>query len=608
MTPAEGESTRLRAGPLEVELLGAELGYARLGDQELLRRIYVGVRPESWDTVTPEIESLTIDAAEDGFVVRLIARHRNPPVDFRWEGAIEGSSSGRLSFRMDGEALTSFLYGRIGLCVLHASADYAGKPYGTRNGSAVRHGEFPTAIGSQPFVNGLYEPLIPEFTELEVALRTDLQVSYQLQGDLFEVEDQRNWTDASFKTYSTPLRLGSPHRAERGQRFAQQVVVTASGAALSRRPSRRPVLTPTIELGAPLSRTLPSIGATVPTRAVSSLGAALLRRLRLGHVRAHVRLPGDFADVDRAVAIACTVKADLELVLHTSEAGAAQVPSLVAQLPAASQLARLLLLQHGADVTPQRTFAALWQALRHAGVTAPVGGGTGLWFAELNRERSLASGWDFVAYGISPQLHMADDRSIMESLPVQAETVTQARRRYGERPVIVGPVCLRPSGSGFTSTERGDGEHVEDDARQRSMFCAAWTLASLKHLASAGAAAITCHELVGAAGLIDDPVDASTRLPRPYPVHQVLLELSDRELLQTTPSDPLATEALAFGHNGEVRLVVANLLSRPQRVRVARLPGGTVTMKTLRSSPGEPGTADGPGRDRLSPRRAKPCN
>ena len=31
-------------------------------------------------------------------------------------------------------------------------------------------------------------------------------------GDIFEMEDQRNWTDASYKIYSTPLRLPFPCR------------------------------------------------------------------------------------------------------------------------------------------------------------------------------------------------------------------------------------------------------------------------------------------------------------------------------------------------------------------------------------------------------------
>ena len=31
-----------------------------------------------------------------------------------------------------------------------------------------------------------------------------LSVSCRLEGDTFEMEDQRNWTDASFKTYVRP--------------------------------------------------------------------------------------------------------------------------------------------------------------------------------------------------------------------------------------------------------------------------------------------------------------------------------------------------------------------------------------------------------------------
>ena len=37
------------------------------------------------------------------------------------------------------------------------------------------------------------------------------------QGDVFETEDQRNWTDASFKTYCPPLRLPFPRPFEDGE-------------------------------------------------------------------------------------------------------------------------------------------------------------------------------------------------------------------------------------------------------------------------------------------------------------------------------------------------------------------------------------------------------
>ncbi len=40
---------------------------------------------------------------------------------------------------------------------------------------------------------------------------------------MFETEDQRNWTDASFKTYGTPLELPFPVSIENGTRVRQSV-------------------------------------------------------------------------------------------------------------------------------------------------------------------------------------------------------------------------------------------------------------------------------------------------------------------------------------------------------------------------------------------------
>jgi len=37
-----------------------------------------------------------------------------------------------------------------------------------------------------------------------------VRAEVRLLGDVFETEDHRNWTDANFKTYGTPLRLLFP--------------------------------------------------------------------------------------------------------------------------------------------------------------------------------------------------------------------------------------------------------------------------------------------------------------------------------------------------------------------------------------------------------------
>ena len=43
---------------------------------------------------------------------------------------------------------------------------------------------------------------------------------YATEGDSFEMEDQRNWTDASFKVYGTPLKNLSPVEVKTGTKIS----------------------------------------------------------------------------------------------------------------------------------------------------------------------------------------------------------------------------------------------------------------------------------------------------------------------------------------------------------------------------------------------------
>ena len=50
-----------------------------------------------------------------------------------------------------------------------------------------------------------------------------------MEGDAFEMEDQRNWSDASYKTYVRPLRRPWPYSLPKGQKFTQAVRLQVSG-------------------------------------------------------------------------------------------------------------------------------------------------------------------------------------------------------------------------------------------------------------------------------------------------------------------------------------------------------------------------------------------
>src|SRR5436189_43618 len=59
-------------------------------------------------------------------------------------------------------------------------------------------------------------------------------VEVRFDGEVFETEDQRNWTDASFKTYGTPLAQPFPVWIERGTQIEQSVSVKLISDSIAR--------------------------------------------------------------------------------------------------------------------------------------------------------------------------------------------------------------------------------------------------------------------------------------------------------------------------------------------------------------------------------------
>src|SRR5437667_155344 len=56
-----------------------------------------------------------------------------------------------------------------------------------------------------------------------------ISVRLEMRRDTFETDDQRNRTDASFKTYCTPLALPLPHSVKQGARVRQSVTLRLTG-------------------------------------------------------------------------------------------------------------------------------------------------------------------------------------------------------------------------------------------------------------------------------------------------------------------------------------------------------------------------------------------
>ena len=206
----------LHAGPLTARYAAGSLRGISLDGREVIRHVLVALRDHNWKTIPRRLTRETVTKLDDRFRIELTAEHVSGEVDFVWEGLIEGHADGRIVWSMSGEARQPFRRNRIGFCVLHPIALCAGIPCLVEHPDGSKeHLRFPYRIAPhQPFVN---------MRAMSYEVRPGMMAELRFTGDVFETEDHRNWTDYSFKTYSTALHLPRPVTVAPGERIEQTV-------------------------------------------------------------------------------------------------------------------------------------------------------------------------------------------------------------------------------------------------------------------------------------------------------------------------------------------------------------------------------------------------
>ena len=512
-----GEQIELSAGPLtlvfEPEI--AFVRYVRAADREVLRGVYAAVRNSVWGTVPARVGNVQLKRNDGGFVLTFTSEHKQDDIDFVWDGTLTGTSAGTLQFTFNGKARSSFQRNRIGFCVLHPMRECAGQPCTVEKttGEYVKR-SFPDLISPhQPFfdIRAIRHMVVP-----------GLEAEVRMEGDVFEMEDHRNWTDANFKTYCTPLAKPYPVKVESGTRIQQAITLTLKGA--SSRPSVRREVPVEIRIDG-ARRPMPNIGFGYA--AVDANSARAVRELAPAHIRVdlHVSKPGWKDELAAAGA--------LGIPLEVAIFGAPDV--VVAAAP--KNVERYLIFDAASSVRK---------------LNGQVLVGTNDYFTELNRQRPPKDAGDGTCYSINPQVHAFDNATLVENLEAQASTVRTARSFAGDRWIAVTPVTLRPR---FIPANRAP---VDPDPRQSSQFNAAWTLGSIKYLAEAGANSVTYYELAGKGGIVG------------FPVEKVFASIKGVDgIVHSHSSDPLRVDAAVFTRGGKRQLMLANMTGRSQRVRVA---------------------------------------
>ena len=584
----------LKAGPLSVEFDNGQLRYLKVNGVEVLRAIGFLIRDKDWGTATPAISNLKIDQRADSFSVSFHAVIRVGNQQLAYDAKIEGAKDGGLEFTGTALPKTDFLTARTGFVVLHPLKGVAGHPVD------IEHVDGRKVKGNFPELVNPIQPVL-DIRSLTHEVSPGLKATVRMEGDTFEMEDHRNWTDASFKTYVRPLSRPWPYTLKAGEKVTQSINVTLSGSASGGGTigSGKGI---EIKLGAVSRDSLQPVGLGMPAEeidhAIAQLGLLKLAapRFLICHIdprKKHglkelygyrVLSESTGADVALEVVVESVDQFKQELARLADMVRQSGIKlSSIAVVPAGD----LKSVLPGGPRPPAPKLEDLYAATREAFPGIRLGGGMFSFFTELNRKHPPAKLLDFVVNTTCPIVHAADDRSVMETLEALPYQVATARSFIGKTVHAIGPsgIGCRDNPHGATWAPNPDNLRVcltKLEPRQRGLFAAAWTLGYAATLARTGIHAIAFGAPTGPLGMIYrkadhkqpwyDQLSGSAVFPA-YHVISGLTRNNGQKLVAVESTDPAKVQALACKAKSGTTLWLANLTAQTQSLKLSGVKG-----------------------------------
>lgn len=376
--------------------------------REILRRIFVTVRNKEWREIPPTLWESTVDEATR--TIQFNAHHLDEGVDFEWRGTLTVSRNHReLRFALDGKAQRDMELCRLGLVVLHPVESLVESRLSVFGPDGSQQLTIPRLISPQPFIEGVPQAMTEPFSRLVIERADFGRLELRFSGELFELEDQRNWGDASFKTYCSPLRLGFPRCVGKGtvvtHRVDARFVPVPVRSVREHRASRIGVF--------------PVLGCE------QSPGSS-------DHGWHHVRVESDDPSV--------------EVELSPDLGRGPEVRSSLTDLLTShsDRIRRLLVYGSGTSLPSLDAISRVRQFVEKAGVPEmPLYAATRGYFVEHNRALKFDLPVSGIACPLSPTVHGESAEALAENVAAIVDIGDTARHLTGLPQIAISPLALR---------------------------------------------------------------------------------------------------------------------------------------------------------------------
>ena len=472
---------------------------------EVVRLVDAPIRDADWRTLPVEEAGGT--CVETAGRIEIVRRFRS--TDGTFDGCLTvearaGAGTAGVTLDLELTATRAATVNRAGFVLLHPLKGVAGTPLRVRHPDGrTTEARFPARISpAQP---------VSDIAGLAHQVR-GVTVGIDFSGEAFEMEDQRNWTDASFKTYCRPLARPRPYDLEAGAVVHQRIAITLSRTSSASVPASARAEAVRVRLPEILLAHEPALDGP-PSGDLGSLALAGLA-LRVDAANPVFDLP-----VTAPVTLEIVADGAGDVLRVARLAAAAHVrPRRVVALP------RSYLSSHQPEGPwPEPRPADLVAEARAAFPGVEIGGGMLTNFTEFNRCPPEPGAIDFATFGTTAIVHAGDDASVLETLEALPDVFASAAALVPGRPLHLGLVGIgmRSNPYGQAVAPNPEGRRIAmamADPRQQTPFAAAFAIAAAAAAARGGIASFCPAMAAGPLGL--GPAGA------PWPIRETVAALA----------------------------------------------------------------------------------
>ncbi len=546
----------LKAGLIDLIFQGGMIRQITFDTIPVCNRVYFALRDRHWNTIPGSFTIMQQSIDSSGFKLTFKGMYSQGDINLESTFDLHGRSSGELTFSFKAVARTSFYRNRIGFCTLLPIDQCTGKKYGviqSENGSIKS--TFPEQIAP-------WQPLL-DIKSISYPVTDFANVTATFDGDLFEMEDQRNWTDYSYKIYSTRLSDPLPVMVEKGTSIEQTVTFTFASlrnttGSIRKNKRNLPVLLNNLSGN---TCTVPQIGTCLDYSKVDPISSQYIGPF--AYIRSDIffDLPDHRNVIFSTLSLCKSLLIKPEFVLYCTDDITKEL-ALVAECISASGIkpARISILKQSEVIVSELTITKAKTILGQALPETPLVFGTDKYFVELNRNRRAVDLCEHICYSMNPQVHTFDNDSIMENLPGISATILAAQALFGNKKIHITPITLRPRANRSNPLKDGG-----PDMRLYGLFGAAWTAGVLFYSIPHNVGSLCFFQLNGDHGIFDNIRKVVTPA---YHLLSKVAPFSGGQFSRMTSENTKSLVAFHLQKESRSLLVIANLTNTSQTLEV----------------------------------------